>query len=74
MRFIRKMKKKLTIITIVGSDWSVFDFSLFLTGTVVIFSTIGIACIGVGAYIVLRTDSQKREIEKNGSGTRKLIR
>ena len=53
---------------------SVFDFGSFLTGTVVIFSTIGIACIGVGAYIVLRTDSQKREIEKNGSGTRKLIR
>jgi hypothetical protein len=42
---------------------SVFDFALFLTGTVIIFSTIGIACIGVGAYIVLRSDSTKQEIE-----------
>ena len=53
-----------------------FDFDLFLTATIVIFSLIGIACIGVGAYVVLRNDSQKREIEieKNGIGSRRLIR
>jgi hypothetical protein len=42
---------------------SVFDFALFLTGTVIIFSTIGIACIGLGAYLVLRSDSREQEIE-----------
>jgi hypothetical protein len=42
---------------------SVFDFALFLTGTVIIFSTIGIACIGFGTYIVLRSDFRKQEIE-----------
>jgi len=54
-----------------------FDFGLFLTGIVVIFSIIGIACVGVGAYVVLRNDSQKREIkmemEKNGIGNRRLV-
>ena len=44
---------------------SVFDFALFLTGTVIIFSTIGIACIGLGAYLVLRSDSGKQEIQNN---------
>jgi hypothetical protein len=43
---------------------SVFDFALFLTGTVIIFSTIGIACIGLGAYVVLH-DSRKQEIQNN---------
>ena len=58
------------------SHESMFDFDLFLTATIVIFSLIGIACIGVGAYVVLRNDSQKREIEieKNGIGSRRLIR
>ena len=54
-----------------------FDFALFLTLIVVIFSIIGIACVGVGAYVVLRNDSQKREIkmemEKNGIGNRRLV-
>ena len=50
-----------------------FDFGSFLTGTVIIFSTIEIACIGVGAYIVLRSDSRKQEIEDNGIGTHRLI-
>lgn len=56
-----------------------FDFGLFLTGTVVFFSIIGIACVGVGAYVVLLNDSQKRgikreiEIEKNGIGNRRLV-
>jgi len=50
------------------------DFDLFLTVTVVIFSIIGIACIGLGAYAVLGNDSQKRQIEKNESGNRNLIR
>jgi hypothetical protein len=45
-----------------------FDFGLFLTATVAIFSIIGIGCIGLGAYAVLRNNSQKRDIgiEKNG--------
>lgn len=41
-----------------------FDFGLFLMGIVVIFSIIGVACVGVGAYVVLRNDSQKREIKR----------
>jgi hypothetical protein len=41
-----------------------FDFGLILTGTVAILSTIGIACIGVGAYLLLRSDSRKREIKQ----------
>ncbi|MGC2569977.1 MAG: hypothetical protein WA364_00585 [Candidatus Nitrosopolaris sp.] len=47
-----------------------FDFGLFLTVTVAIFSIIGIGCIGLGAYAVLRNDPQKRGIgiEKNGIG------
>jgi hypothetical protein len=43
----------------------VFDFALLLTGTVIIFSTIGIACIGFGAYVVLRSDSRKQVIQNN---------
>ncbi len=40
-----------------------FDFALFLTGTVTIFSTIGIACIAMGAYAVLRSDHSRQETE-----------
>jgi hypothetical protein len=47
----------------------VFDFGLFLTGTVAIFSTIGIACIGMAAYLVLRSDFRKRKIELDKNGT-----
>jgi hypothetical protein len=43
---------------------NMFDFGLILTGTVAILSTIGIACIGVGAYLLLRSDSRKREIKQ----------
>jgi uncharacterized membrane protein len=53
---------------------SLFDFGLFLAVTVVILSIIGIGCIGLGAYAVLGNDSQKRQIEKNESGNRSLIR
>jgi hypothetical protein len=41
-----------------------FDFGLFLTVTVAIFSIFGIACIGLGTYAVLRNDFKKRAIEK----------
>ncbi|MGB6528976.1 MAG: hypothetical protein WBF33_12790 [Candidatus Nitrosopolaris sp.] len=53
-----------------------FDFGLFLTATVAIFSIIDIGCIGLGAYAVLRNDSQKRDIgiEKNGIGSHRLIK
>jgi hypothetical protein len=40
-----------------------FDFGLFLTLTVIIFSIIGIDCIGLGAYAVLGNKSLKSEIE-----------
>ena len=43
---------------------SMFDFGLFLTVFVAIFSTIGIVCIGIGAYAVLRNELQDK-IEKN---------
>ena len=41
---------------------SMFDFGLLLTLTVAIFSIIGIACISLGAYAVLRNDSHQREV------------
>jgi hypothetical protein len=51
-----------------------FDFSILLTATVVIFSIIGIGCIGVGAYAALRNDSQQREVGQNKIQNRRLIR
>jgi len=53
---------------------SMFDFGLFLTVTVAIFSIIGIGCISLGAYATLRNDSQKREVGKNEIQNRRLIR
>jgi hypothetical protein len=53
---------------------SMFDFGLFLTLTVAIFSIIGIACISLGAYASLRNDSQKREVGENEIQNRRLIR
>lgn len=38
---------------------STFDFGLFLAVTVVIFSIIGIACIGLGAYFVLGNERMR---------------
>jgi hypothetical protein len=34
-----------------------FDFGLFLTVTIAIFSIISIGCIGLGAYAVLRNNT-----------------
>ncbi|MGC2575889.1 MAG: hypothetical protein WA364_30670 [Candidatus Nitrosopolaris sp.] len=53
---------------------SMFDFGLFLTLTVAIFSIIGIGCISLGAYATLRNDSQKREVGENEIQNRRLIR
>lgn len=53
---------------------SVFDFGLFLTVTIAIFSIIGIGCIGLGAYAVLRNDSQKRKVGKSEIQNHRLIR
>jgi uncharacterized membrane protein len=53
---------------------SMFDFGLFLTVTVAIFSIIGIGCIGLGAYAVLRNDFQKREVGMSEIQSRRLIR
>ena len=53
---------------------SMFDFGLFLTLTVAIFSIIGIGCISLGAYATLGNDSQKREVGKNEIQNRRLIR
>jgi hypothetical protein len=53
-----------------------FDFGLFLTGIVVIFSIIGIACIGVELmqfYEMILEREIKRKIEKNGIGNRRLV-
>jgi hypothetical protein len=57
-----------------GAISSMFDFGLFLTLTVAIFSIIGIGCISLGAYAALRNDSQKREVGKNKIQNRRLIR
>ena len=35
---------------------NMFDFGLFLTVTVTVFSIFGIVCIGLGTYAVLRND------------------
>jgi uncharacterized membrane protein len=51
-----------------------FDFGLFLTVTIAIFSIIGIGCIGLGAYAALRNDFQKREVGKSEIQNRRLIR
>ena len=52
-------------------------FWFIFNGNYCYFSIIGMASVGVGAYIVLRDDSQKREtkreIEKNGIGNRRLV-
>ncbi len=53
---------------------SVFDFGLFLTVTVAVFSVIGIACISLGTYAVLGNDFKKRVIEKNESDRREITR
>jgi hypothetical protein len=53
---------------------NMLDFGFFLTLTVAIFSIIGIGCISLGAYAVLRNDSQKREVGKNEIQNRRLIR
>ena len=53
---------------------SMFDFGLFLTLTVAIFSIIGIGCISLGAYATLRNDSQIREVGTNEIQNRRLIR
>jgi hypothetical protein len=53
---------------------SMFDFGLFLTLTVAIFSIIGIGCISLGAYATLRNDSQKREVGENEIQNRRLLR
>jgi hypothetical protein len=50
-----------------------FDFGLFLTLTVIIFSVIGIGCIGLGAYAVLGNKSPKSEIENGKDLRRRLI-
>jgi len=42
---------------------NMFDFALFLTLTVAIFSIIG--CIGLGVYAVLGNKSPKSEIEND---------
>jgi hypothetical protein len=50
-----------------------FDFALFLTLTVVIFSIIGIGCIGLGVYAVLGNKSPKSEIENDKDFRRRII-
>ena len=50
-----------------------FDFVLFLTLIVVIFSTIGIGCIGLGIYAVLGNKSPKSEIENDKNFRRRII-
>ncbi|MFZ0896527.1 MAG: hypothetical protein WAZ77_18665 [Candidatus Nitrosopolaris sp.] len=42
-----------------------FDFGLFLTVTVIAFSGIGLACIGLGSYAMLRENLRKQRIENN---------
>ena len=42
---------------------SMFDFGLFLTVFVAIFSIIGIGCIGLGTYVVL-CDELRGKIEE----------
>ena len=50
-----------------------FDFALFLTLTVVIFSIIGIGCIGLGGYAVLGNKSPKSEIDNDNNFPRRII-
>lgn len=48
-----------------GGDVRLFDFGLFLTVTVIAFSGIGLACIGLGSYAMLRENLRKQRIENN---------
>ena len=50
-----------------------FDFALFLTLIVVIFSIIGIGCIGLGIYAFLGNKSPKSEIENDKNFRRRII-
>jgi hypothetical protein len=50
-----------------------FDFALFLTLTVVIFSIIGIGCISLGVYAVLQNKFPKSELEDDRNLRRRLI-
>jgi len=43
-------------------DVKLFDVGLLLTVIVVIFSSIGFACIGMGSYSMLRNDLKKPKI------------
>jgi hypothetical protein len=52
---------------------NMFDFALFLTLTVVIFSIIGNGCIGLGVYAVLGNKSPNTEIENDKDVRRRLI-
>jgi len=52
---------------------NMFDFALFLTLTVAIFSIIGIGCIGLGVYAVLGNKSPKSEIENDKDLRQRVI-
>jgi hypothetical protein len=52
---------------------NMFDFALFLTLIVVIFSVIGIGCIGLRIYAVLGNKSPKSEIENDKNFGRRII-
>jgi len=52
---------------------NMFDFALFLTLTVAIFSIIGIGCIGLGVYAVLGNKSPKSEIGNDKDLRQRII-
>ena len=52
---------------------NMFDFALFLTLTVAIFSIIGIGCIGLGVYAVLGNKSPKSKIGNDKDFRQRII-
>jgi hypothetical protein len=53
-------------------DVRLFDVGLFLTVIIIIFSSIGLACIGIGSYTMLRNDLDKPKIESSNLTLKRL--
>jgi len=55
-------------------DVKLFDVGLLLTVIVVIFSSIGFACIGMGSYSMLRNDLKKPKIGNSNLSVKRPLK